>query len=234
MIPGTEFLLLTGIEGLPNTPLLNCCLKYEIKINKDYSDIHVAYAPEDFYDFHDKFQNVDKILINPKFNNDELYFKYGIQSNANQFDYYNLNATNLFKIKTDGDTVTNTDSYKNNIDPILRMSCNEYDVKNILYYLKILSMNSYLDNFSRILKIINEKIFTIDALFEQNYNSENHLEIIENLKFLSNKKLFFQNLYRCLENVYTFESNNIELGTRTKIKSYQSNEDKDNYRKVEL
>jgi hypothetical protein len=224
LIPGTEYLQLTGLEGIPNTPLLNCCLKYSLKQREEFTDFNVEYNPEDFYDFHDKFQNITKITLNPNINNENLYFKFSLNFNNNNFDFYNIDTNELSKYLL----------LRNSSEPmkhiIIRMSCNEYDLKNIIYFLKTQSPEYYLENFSRLVKLISQNIFTIDKIFEQTYQTDNLNEVLENYKYLSNKKLFLKNLFNCLENKYAIDltqSVSVEENSEVHVKY-------NNYEKIEL
>ena len=195
-IPGTEYLNINGIMNIED-PLINCCLKYFLKDAGDYYEVWANFRKEDVFEFYDIYPNVNKILLNPSFNNEELFTGFGITNFYNNpFDYIDLNMNSILRLN------------QNKTGYILPLSCNENDINNLDYYLKDVSnfvgnnnyetVNNYLD---MIVRYISNQIFSIDRIFEQHHEIEFMDEVAESFKFLTNKKNFLNNLQECVNNI---------------------------------
>jgi hypothetical protein len=212
-------LQLHGIENL-NDDKINCCLKYKIIKHEQYTDVFVSFTSEDYYEFYDKFENSinKKILVNPQYNNEDLFVKFGINfeaGNENPYEFYNIKVEELIKRKfviidemiQDYKTLNNT---------VLRISSNEYDQKNLIYFLKNISdcEETFERNLKNIISLTDEKVFIIDRVFEQRFDKDVITEITESFKFLTNKKKFFTDLKSCLEK-YLSKINNADEADKT-------------------
>lgn len=202
---------------------INCCLKYKIEIKEKYTDVYLNFNSENYYEFYDKYENkVSKILANPMYNNENLYLKYGLIYGIEQeniYDFYNLNVKDIQdkitfkKIKSDDEKTFNS--------TILKISCSQFDLRNFDYFLKIYSEEdeNYQINFKNIISYFSEKIFIIDSLFEQGYESEVIEEVREAFMFLTNKKKFFLKLIDCLQ---TTLSKNLNEQNKEKIENHDN------------
>jgi hypothetical protein len=202
---------------------INCCLKYKIEIKEKYTDVYLNFNSENYYEFYDKYENkVSKILANPMYNNENLYLKYGLIYGIEQeniYDFYNLNVKDIQdkitfkKIKSDDEKTFNS--------TILKISCSQFDLRNFDYFLNIYSEEdeNYQRNFKNIISYFSEKIFIIDSLFEQGYESEVIEEVREAFMFLTNKKKFFLKLIDCLQ---TTLSKNLNEQNKEKIENHDN------------
>lgn len=80
------------------------------------------------YEFYEKYPGVTHLNITPKYNNEELFLKYGLSINNNKFDNFNLNIDELVQNQSISVNDKYNDSYKS-----LKLSCDEDDLRNVLY-----------------------------------------------------------------------------------------------------
>lgn len=198
-------------------------MKYKIEIKEKYTDVYLNFNSENYYEFYDKYENkVSKILANPMYNNENLYLKYGLIFDIEQeniYDFYNLNVKDIQdkitfkKIRSDDEKTFNS--------TILKISCSQFDLRNFDYFLKIYSEEgeNYQRNFKNIISYFSEKIFIIDSLFEQGYESEVIEEVREAFMFLTNKKNFFLKLIDCLQTTF---SKNLNEDNKEKIENHDN------------
>jgi hypothetical protein len=192
-VPGAEYLNLNSIINVENA-LVNCCIYYEMKDTGDYYELYAYVTKEDIFEFYDKNQNVKKILLNPFMNNEELFIGYGINNvEQNPFDYINVNMEKFLN-------VTN-----NSTDPNLKLSCNEYDINTLDYYLQnvldfVIEKNYkvYNEYLYKVIEHVSHKIFAIDRIFETHHDIKYQDEVAESYNYLKNKRQFLNGLVNCL------------------------------------
>jgi hypothetical protein len=207
---------LFGLENLQDDKI-NCCLKYKIVKIEKYIDVYLNFTSEDYYEFYDKYENAvsKKILVNPMYNNENLYMKHGLifdNKQENIFDFYYLKAKDLNSFKFRKISFEEEKTFNSTI---LRVSCSHYDFNNLVYFFKNYSNGDdlYQINLKNVINLFSEKIFVIDSLFEQGYEREAIEEVREAFKFLINKKNFFLKIIYCLQNTLSnklSEENNKE------------------------
>lgn len=187
-------------------PLVNCCLYYHVKDSGDYIELYANFDKEDVFEFYDRYPNVNKILLNPSYNNEELFIGFGINEiEENPFDYIELDMNKVLNID------------QKNITPQLRLSCNVNELNNLDYFLKTVALfeekknyilyNNYL---SKLIEHISNSIFEIERIFEQQHQIEFQDEVVESYYFLKNKRVFLSMLRECLETTKYSEINEIK------------------------
>ena len=164
-------------------PVVNGCLYYHVKDSGDYYELYANVQNEDVFEFYDRYPNVNKILLNPNYNNEELFIGFGINYiENNPFDYINLDMNKILNLN------------QKDITSNIRLSCIGNDLNNLDYFLQTAvkfeeEKNSklYYQYLNKLTDFLSHKIFEIERIFEQYHEIEFQDEAVESYYFLKNK-----------------------------------------------
>jgi hypothetical protein len=196
IIPGTENLNLLSIDGIPD--IAKFCTSFSFIRREEEYDIIMIFSIEDYYEFYDKYENsnITEIFTNHKYNSEKLYSSYGVINMDFTFEYLELDLQSLFQISED------------KAETNVKISCNEKDLKNLIYTVKTKTnmsitkaLNSIIDEFKRQVLIINQTFEKSIDLKKDNID-----ELKEAFIFLSNKRDFINTAIKYLSNFLSSSS----------------------------
>lgn len=206
--------------------LVNCCVYYEMKDTGNYYELYAFVTKEEIFEFYDKYPTINKILLNPFLNNEELFIGYGINNiEQSPFDYININIEKVLGI-------TN-----NSTDPNVNLSCNEHDKKTLNYYLQSVSDSvtgvnhqNFNRNLNQIIDHVSHKIFVIDRIFETFHEMKFPEEVAESYNYMKNRRKFLNELVECLSGMkYNLEETE-EIDNHNIIEDSSIQSQKDNFK----
>jgi hypothetical protein len=203
IIPGTENLNLLSVDGLPD--IAKFCTSFSLLRREREYDIFIQFYIEDYYEFHEKYENfnITEIITNFKYKNEKLYSSFGLLSSEFLFEYLELDLKNIFLI-----------DYDKNSDNYLKISYNEKDLKNLIYTLKTKTNFNLERAVKRIMDELETQVFKIDQLFEISIDFEKEKidELREGIIFLSNEKDFITRVIEYLKKFLSIpsKSENVE------------------------